>query len=172
MWMISHAFRQKFESMANRAGVRSENIDSGHARWAVYVRAMDNPDEWHVLLDLVAQEPDKSLASAVVVRILELLPGSLRIDFVRALPSGKLRDYAMTRSSELSIFEKILTGVEQRLIDSDLDIRNWSTWLQLRSATSIRNESILDALMKAGSTKRVRHEAKERLHALRKQSHD
>ncbi|MBB6118321.1 hypothetical protein [Nocardiopsis algeriensis] len=153
------------EELGRRVCDGCEDLESGHGRWAVYSQAIKDENEWPGLLELVKQEPDKAVASSVVVNLLELLPESRRGDAVAVLPAGKIRENAELRSREISVLEAL--SVERAVFDeSNLNIRGWSNWLQMRVAVSARRKEILGALSTAGSTKRIRNTAKENLRLL------
>jgi hypothetical protein len=158
--------KQKLRSMAERLGGGGADLESGHTRWEIYARAIEIPGEWPALLELVRSEPDISIASSVVLKVMEVVPASQRLDYVAALPAGKSREYAATRARELSIWETI-TKTSVASGEEEFDTRSWSTWLQLRAADSARDEAILEALSATGATKRIRAVAERRLLSIR-----
>lgn len=164
--MTSQSFEERLISLAGRIGVPCGSLESEHARWDIYSRAIQTPEEWPELVVLIGLEPDTSVASSVVVRVLEVAPNSWRHEFVAALPPGRDRDYALVRARELSIIDSLLVESGSPA-DAGFDTRDWSTWLQLRVANSVRRESVLESLGSTGSTRRIRVTAERRLRSLR-----
>ncbi|MEV4601662.1 hypothetical protein AB0K15_30200 [Amycolatopsis sp. NPDC049253] len=121
-------FQTRLTALARRLGAEPGDLDDGHARWAVYLEAVGRAEEWPVVPDLIADQPDLPLAAAVVVRALEVLPEARRADFVAALPEGPSREYAATRARELVVLELLAAGS-----GPEFDTR-WTNWLQLRVA--------------------------------------
>lgn len=159
-------FEDRLKSLARRVGAGQDSLESGHARWSVYSQAIKIEIEWPELLELVRQEPDKSIASSVVVKIMEDMPDCRRMDYVAALPSGGPREYAATRAHELSIIER-LSVARETSDEMEFNTQNWSAWLQLRAANSARSEVVLEALSTNGASKRIRGAASQRLRSLR-----
>lgn len=164
--MIFRSFDERISELARRIGMDPGDLDSGHVRWGIYSRAMEDSSEWPELLELVKGEPDPPIASSVVVQMLEVLPDDLRMEWVSALPPGRDREYAATRTRELAILERVST--ENRSSSEErFNMREWSTWLQLRAANKASDISVLEDLSSMGKTKRVRASAARRLRALR-----
>lgn len=164
--MISGSFDERISALARRVGADLGDLDSGHVRWGIYSRAMEDRDEWPELLELVREEPDSSIASPVVVGLLEVLPEHLRMDYVLALPPGSEREYAANRARDLAILESISTG-SRTPGEERFDIQDWSAWLQLRAANQANDIPVLEGLRSMGRTKRIRTSAERRLRALR-----
>lgn len=154
-------FQTRLTALARRLGAEPGDLDDGHARWAVYLEAIGRAEEWPVVPDLIADEPDLPLAAAVVVRALEVLPEARRADFVAALPEGLSREYAATRARELVVLELLAAGS-----GPEFDTR-WTNWLQLRVATTISVAKTLEALSTSGATRRIRNAAARRLRVAR-----
>jgi hypothetical protein len=163
---MSSSFEERLRALAGRVGIDHGSLESGHARWAIYSQAISIAEERSELLELVRREPDESIASSMVVKIMELVPDSRRIDYVTALPPGRAREYAATRARELSVFEKLCT-VSGASDEVEFGTQNWSTWLQLRAANSARNQTVLEVLTATGASKRIRAAAEQRLRSLR-----
>ena len=163
---MSWSFEERLRALAGRVGSNHGSLESGHARWDIYSQAIPIAGEWPELLELVRQEPDDSIASSMVVKIMEVVPDSRRMEYVAALPPGRAREYAATRARELSIFERLSTGGDVS-DEVESSTQNWSTWLQLRAANSARNEPVLEALSASGASKRIRAAAEQRLRSLR-----
>jgi hypothetical protein len=138
------------------------DASSGHERWRFYRRAIDLPGSWTDLLNAIKYEPDPSIASAVVVQLLERVPAEMRPTVVDVLGDGKEHDFVAARSRELEILESLLASAyDAQIVHSRF--ASWSTWLQLRVAAEVGDQRILGQLAQSGRTKRVRSVAARRL---------
>lgn len=162
--MTSGSFDERIRALANRVGVDSDDLDDEHVRWGIYSRAMGDPGEWPALLELVREEPDPTIASPVVVGLLEVLPDHLRRDFVSALPV-RYREHAEHRAHDIAVLERISTE-SQASSEQVFRINDWSNWLQLRAASTVTDVSVLEPLSSTGKTKRIRAAAERRLTGL------
>lgn len=153
------------DSLARQVGETIRDASSGHERWRIYRRAADLRQTWDLLLEAIRHEPDPSIASAVVVQLLERASPDIRSLAVAALPEGKQRDFAETRSREIGILEALSTGHGPPGEARD-NVDSWSTWLQLRVSSNTDDERVLEELAEAGRTKRVRGAAAQRLRSL------
>lgn len=162
---MSLEFTEELRALAQRLGADHGALDSEHARWAVYSRAIRVEREWPLLLELVRQEPDGPLASTVVVTLLGVLPATRRMDYVEALPAGRSRDHASLRARELLVLEGVARG-GPGAGGPDPEVSGWSNWLQLRAAESAQDTRVLDALGADGATRRIRHTAKNRFRSF------
>lgn len=164
--MISESFGERIGALARRVGADLGDLGSGHVRWGIYSRAMEDRGEWPELLELVREEPDSPVASAVVVGLLEVLPDHLRMDYVLALPPGGDREYATNRARDLAMLERISAG-SWTSCDERFDIQDWSAWLQLQAANKANDVPVLEGLSSLGKTKRIRAAAERRLRVVR-----
>lgn len=162
--MIPMSFEERLTALAERVGDEHRSVQDGHARWGIYSQAIQITEAWPELLELLKDEPDKSIASSAIVNLLEVLPESRRSDFVSVLPAGRIRDYAATRAQELLVLENLPS--RGSVPDAEPSVLSWSAWLQLRAANSAENGHILEILSTAGATKRIRSAARERLRLL------
>ncbi|MFE3178947.1 hypothetical protein ACFXPA_41935 [Amycolatopsis sp. NPDC059090] len=157
MLMLDEIFVRDLRKFAREIGVGASEFESGHARWDVYFRAMRLDSEIDQLIALIGREPDRVMATSVVLSLLEQGPRSLRERAVGVLPVGASQDFARARMVELSVLEELVSGssdaVEPNLMD------NWSHWLQLRAAKLSSHRQVLEYLASAGATKRIRREA-------------
>ncbi|WP_326568815.1 hypothetical protein VSH64_44905 [Amycolatopsis rhabdoformis] len=158
---MSRPFGEQLAALAARLEIARPDLGDEHARWALYAAALGRAEEWPVVLELLGSEPVQPVVAAVVVRALEVVPPARRPDFVAALPEGRDRRYAATRARELAILDAFAAG------DGPEFAEHWSTWLQLRAATTIGVPATLEALATAGATKRIRAAAGDRLRNIR-----
>jgi hypothetical protein len=150
------------ERIVGRVGDHVGDLSDGHERWRIYRLAVDLPEAWADLLDAVRHEADPTIASAVAVQLLEVVPPEMRGAVVDVLDKGKGHDFAATRSKELGIMDELLAGrYDAKIARAQVD--SWSTWLQLRAVSQVANEEILAELSKSGRTKRVRYVASRRM---------
>ncbi|MFI1394878.1 hypothetical protein [Streptomyces sp. NPDC020681] len=133
------------------------DFTDGHVRWDLYRAATQVAEALPILLRAVSQERDTSLASAVVVEVLERLDPQERAAWVQALDTS-VRDFSGRRVQELELLEAVHSGhvttaEVRRTIDS------WSTWLQLRIVAASDDREVLRLFSELGRTKRIRHTA-------------
>jgi hypothetical protein len=141
------------------------DTQDGHGRWALYRQAIDAEQPSDLLLDVVALEPDPSIALSLVLHILEEVPEGDRPTWISRLVVSKDRDYATKRAKELGIFEAAMAG--RLAVNADANAPNaWSDWLQLRLAETCLDRTILDVLTEHGRTKRIRRIASDRVRSL------
>ncbi|MFD4696882.1 hypothetical protein [Streptomyces niveus] len=117
------------------------------------------------LLDLLhgalKDEEESPLVSAVVVLVLERIDRSRHAEWIGIL-SDEHRGYADRRSTELGILAGLTSESIPMLIVRD-SLGEWSDWLQLKVAESVRTSDVLDFLSREGRTKRIRRIASESL---------
>ncbi|MFI2429101.1 hypothetical protein ACH5A7_34285 [Streptomyces sp. NPDC018955] len=147
---------------ARRTGVENVDLSSEHARWEVYLRAMDSPAEWDLLREIVGLEPDPSVATSVVLRMLERVPDAERLAWAERLAVEGKRALAVLRVRELRILEADSPAGDE--------VAEWSDWLQRAAAEKSASVRVLESLSRSGRTKRVRNLSAERLRALRRAS--
>ncbi|WP_280716988.1 hypothetical protein [Kitasatospora sp. MAP5-34] len=135
-----------------------------HARWGLYSRAGEHPEAVDLLRRAVAVDPDPSLASAVVVMMLERIDSSQRAQWVGMLDPS-VRRFSEVRSRELGLLESVRSGDDLDSIDSNT-VDGWSDWLQRRVAESARDGRVLSLLSRHARTKRIRRIAGEALDGL------
>ncbi len=156
----------EYVPVARRTGVEKLDLSNGHARWDVYRRMMDSPVEWGRLLEIVGEEPDPSIAAAVVVAMLERVPAAERILWVDR--TSAKNSFAVLRMREIGVLESV-SGDQGKEYPLALDqLSEWSDWLQRRAAEESTSPGVLEQLSQSGRTKRIRHLATERLRVLRR----
>lgn len=163
---VTAPFVVAVSELAARAGVDPElAVTDEHVRWDLYRKSLDDAGLRAQVLHTVGLDGETALASAVVVAALEFVPQRERSGWVDALPVD-VRGFASRRMHELAIFEAQIGVGAQAPTESA--ITEWSQWLQLRLATTTVNHELLDLLARAGSTKRIRNLASQRLTTGRK----
>ena len=157
-------------ALAHRLGAAPGDLSGvlhdEHERWALYRRAFDDPACLPDLIDAVAVEPDPSVALGIVLQVLGGLPPSDRPAWTDRLGTERGRAYAARRSRELGILRS--ASVTALLDDASVP-ESWSDWLQLCLAESSKEPAVLNRLVVAGRTKRIRRMAFEREHSIRSQ---
>ncbi|MFF3399107.1 hypothetical protein ACFYW6_11365 [Streptomyces sp. NPDC002659] len=133
------------------------DVTDGHVRWHLCRAATRVEAALPILLRAVSQERDPSLASAVVVEVLERLAPQERAAWVQALDPA-VRDFSARRVQELEALEAVDSGhfttdEMRRTIDS------WTNWLQLRIVAVSDDREILLLFSELGRTKRIRNTA-------------
>ncbi|WP_431919576.1 DUF3027 domain-containing protein [Nonomuraea jabiensis] len=123
-------------------------------RWRLYLHALDSMDERGLALlrDALAEEPDRGMALAVVLRALEAVGASERQEWIELVAPGEDREHAEARVRDLDFLAGGPTGVPD----------DWSDWMQQRLAATSSDLAMLDILAQAGRTKRIRRMAAER----------
>lgn len=139
-------------------------VSNEHARWHVYEVALERRDCRPSVLKALEHEANLPLASATVVRALGLVDDCHRREWISVLPPGRERQFAENRAHDLRVLERLVDG---ELAESEIDVAQWSTWLQRRAAERIDDVAVLRALADCGTTKRVRTTAR-----MRADSHD
>ncbi|MEU9999057.1 hypothetical protein [Streptomyces sp. NPDC050848] len=160
--------RSLVEEVARRTGSGAVDLSDGHARWAVYRRAMDEPAEWGPLLEIVGLEPDPSIAMSVVLQMLERVPAPERTSWAERISAEQQRPLAELRVRELRILDAMAGPESEDHAPTPVEVSQWSDWLQRRVSEVSTSSSVLDQLSQSGRTKRVRNLSTERLRALRR----
>ncbi|GAA1555371.1 hypothetical protein [Kribbella lupini] len=158
----------EYVPVARRTGGENLDLSSGHARWDVYRRMMDSPVEWGRLLEFVAAEPDPSIATSLVLKMLERVPAAERVVWVDRMTVRDEHPLVSLRLREIRILEAASgeLGMEQSFAPDQ--ISEWSDWLQRRASEESTSPGVLELLSQSGRTRRVRHLAAERLRFLRR----
>ncbi|GAA2211406.1 hypothetical protein GCM10009850_068650 [Nonomuraea monospora] len=129
-----------------------------HRRWMMYLRTLDSMDEdgLTLLRAALAEEPDREMALAVILRALEVVGGSERQEWIELARPGEDREHAEARVRDLDILAGGPTGVPDE----------WSNWTQRRIAATSSDLAMLDLLAQAGRTRSIRRMAAERRQAM------
>jgi len=149
--------------LAELTAMSDANTANEHVRWAIYQRALDIPSAYRALRLAITKEPDHSVATAVVLAVLERVDPGDRPSWITAL-RPRARAFPTRRSEELAVAEAHRSG------PPPADISTWSDWLLRRVATSTTTEATLTKLAAEARTKRVRNLAAQRLATIRRAS--
>ncbi|MFE3590870.1 hypothetical protein ACFXOY_25525 [Streptomyces niveus] len=157
---MSLAFDRLVETL--RAG--PVDASDEHARWAIYCMAVTDDALLDLLHRALKDEEELPLVSAVVVLVLERTDRSRHAEWIGIL-SDELKAFADRRSAELGILEGLMSeSIPVVIVRDSLD--EWSDWLQLKVAESVRTSGVLDFLSHEGRTKRIRRIASESLRTV------
>lgn len=132
-----------------------------HDRWRLYQKASAVPDAHELLQRLAQIEPVPSMASAVVVLLIERSDRSHRQELVNLLDSS-VRAFPERRVRELEVLESINDPECYGRINAEA-VRAWSDWLQMKVIGLARRERVLELLAVHGRTKKIRRAAREAL---------
>lgn len=146
------------QRLADATGEDVPDFRDGHARWRLYQLTAERMDASELLKKAAEIESDLSIASAIVVMMLERVDPSERQQWVEVLDPS-VRSFAERRTRELEILESI----DSAAVGSDLSVDDWSDWLQRKVAQSTRDALVLSILADSGRTKRIRRLASEAL---------
>ena len=134
--------------------------DDEHVRYQAYIHALDD-NTWKWVSELLHEEPDQSVATAVMVQILERADAGERRSIVNS-SYGTVADssYLERRANELDLVDQFTVepvGPELR------DLSESMLWVQRRVVESTNSRKVLQAMAKDGASKRVRRTAMDRL---------
>ncbi|GAA3563452.1 hypothetical protein [Kribbella ginsengisoli] len=129
-------------------------------RWQLYRTAAEDTANHATLLQAATAEPDRTLATALVVHMLSLTPTADHPTWLATLASSE-RAYASQRSTEYGLLR---TPPSCATLAQDLD--NYTNWLQRRLAESLTDPTSLLELAAHARAKRTRHIARTRARAL------
>ncbi|MFE5669655.1 hypothetical protein ACFQ7W_37745 [Streptomyces niveus] len=153
-----------FEHLAE--ALRTDPIDESdeHARWAIYRAAVADEALLGLLYEALKDERESSLASAVVVLVLERTERSRHAEWIDIL-GDEHRGFSDRRSAELGILEDLMSERIPMVMVRD-SLGEWSDWLQLKIAESVRISDVLEFVSREGRTKRIRRIASESLRTV------
>lgn len=147
--------------LAGMLGDSSPNWRDEHVRWEIYRQASLLSQTAELLLRAVEAEPEATMASAVVVMMLERVEPSERDKWLEALPPN-VRRFAEARSVELGILDLMSSGDVPEDFGVDT-VGGWTDWLQRKIVESTRNVDVLEILASHARTKKVRRLAHDAL---------
>jgi hypothetical protein len=133
------------------------DLHADYGRWQLYRAAAADADLHGLLLSVVEEEPDRVLARAVVVYLLEVVSPDEHAQWITRLREDE-REFAQRRSTEWRV---LLSAREEALcrevVEAGLD--GWTDWLQLRIAPYVEAEARV-VIEERGRTSRIRRLAK------------
>jgi hypothetical protein len=152
--------------IAGALGAPLPDAGTDHDRWRLYERAIESSASLDLLRQAVALEEDRTLATSVVLRILERAADDQQDDWIAQL-TPENREYCKKRAAEIRILRRARQGaLSAGEIASQMG--DWTDWLQRRLVDGLSDGDSLAILSSQGKTKRVRNAATERLRALAK----
>lgn len=152
------------DAMADATGFRAPAAwDDEHHRWHLYQQALPEPRLRHHLRAALGREPDRGVATGVVLLAFDLDPTPARRAEWVASVYGEARDFVALRARELLVLE----AVQHSGVVEDDDVTGWTHWLQREAAEQATVRWVLEKLAAEGRTRKVRNIATERLRMWR-----
>jgi hypothetical protein len=152
--------REEFAALLTKlvAGVgEAPDLHADYGRWQLYRAAAVDQGLHGLLLSVVEEEPDRALALAVVVYLLELVGPDEHTQWIKRLHEDE-RQFAQRRSTEWRVLRKARDEpLCREAVEAGLD--GWSDWLQLRIAPYVEAEA-RTVIEERGRTIRIRQLAK------------
>ncbi len=152
--------REEFAALLTKlvAGVgEAPDLHADYGRWQLYRQAAVDPGLRGLLLDVVEEEPDRALARAVVIYMLEVLGLDEHAQWIQRLDEDE-REFAQRRSTEWRVLRNARAeALGREVVERELD--GWSDWLQLRIAPYVEAEARV-VVEERGRTQRIRQLAK------------
>ena len=137
-------------------GAGDVDVDDEHDRWRVYWDAVPHED-LRVLLKEIAGEGEE-LSRQIVVEALKYVDETEGRTWVDLLPQGQGRDFAEHRLREWALIREVVE--RPRRVTGDLP--DLTPWCQRRLIERATSNLVLSDLAEHGSSKRIRHAAKEK----------
>ncbi|MBM7820325.1 hypothetical protein JOE63_002802 [Cellulosimicrobium cellulans] len=137
-------------------GTSDVDLDDEHSRWAVYAGAVRREDLRPLLKEAVVEGDE--MARVVVVDVLQhvdLTEGRSWVDGLGASPG---RAFAEQRLREWALIRDLV--VRPRSIVDDLP--DLTLWCQRQLVENVTADVVLDDLAERGTSRKVRHAARER----------
>lgn len=133
------------------------DLHADYGRWQLYRAAAADACLQEVLLEIVEEEPDRALARAVVVYMLEEVSTDQHASWLERLREDE-RVLATRRSVELQVLRRARDEpLELTEVNAELD--GWTDWLQLRIAQYVEDDACA-LIEQRGRTSRIRRLAK------------
>jgi len=152
--------REEFAALLTKlvAGVgEAPDLHADYGRWQLYRQAAVDAGLRPMLLDVVQEEPDRVLARAVVIYMLEVLDGDEHSQWINRLEEDE-REFAQRRSTEWWVLRSARAeALCREVVEAELD--GWTDWLQLRIAPYVEAEARA-VIEQRGRTHRIRQLAK------------
>jgi predicted RNA-binding protein with RPS1 domain len=142
--------------IAEAVGAGDVDVDDEHARWWVYRDAVPRED-LRVLLKEIACEGEK-LSRQVVLEVLRYVDESEGRTWVELLPQGQDRDFAERRLREWALIREVVER-PRGIVD---DLTELTPWCQRRLIERVASDLVLSDLAERGSSKKIRHAAREK----------
>ncbi|WP_112239751.1 hypothetical protein [Kribbella monticola] len=152
--------REEFAALLTKlvaAVGEAPDLYADYGRWQLYRVAAADAGLRELLLSVVEEEPDRALARAVVVYMLEQVGPDEHAQWIERLAEDE-REFAERRSTEWRV---LLRAREQPLSREEVEagLNSWSDWLQLRIPPYVEAEA-RRIIEERGRTARIRQLAK------------
>ncbi|MEZ0446236.1 hypothetical protein [Cellulomonas sp. ICMP 17802] len=159
-------FRAAVAELAAIVGVEvpARAFDDEHERWPIYEKSWNRPEAWPALLRLVGLEPVPGLGVTIALQMVEVVDDADQDRWVRAVPPED-QGFPRWRAREVRIAR---TMAGEGAVPAEVDVEQWSDWLQRRVSEESSRLGVLDALAVEGRTRRVRAVAAQRAAQARK----
>jgi hypothetical protein len=152
--------REEFAALLTKlvaAVGEAPDLHADYGRWQLYRAAAGDVGLRGLLLSVVVEEPDRVLAGAVVVHMLEVVGPDEHQQWIHRLKESE-RGFAERRSTEWRVLLRAReAALSRREVEAGLD--GWTDWLQLRIAAYVDAEARA-VIEERGRTTRIRQLAK------------
>ena len=152
--------REEFAALLTKlvaAVGEAPDLHADYGRWQLYRAAAADEGLRGLLLSVVVEEPDRVLARAVVVYMLEVVSPDEHMQWITRLHEDE-REFAQRRSTEWRVLLRARgEALSRREVEVGLD--GWTDWLQLRIAPYVEAEARA-VIEERGRTNRIRQLAK------------
>jgi hypothetical protein len=152
--------REEFAALLTKvvaAVGEAPDLHADYGRWQLYRQAAVDPGLRGLLLDVVEEEPDRVLARAVVIYMLEVVGPDEHAQWISRLNEDE-REFAQRRSTEWRVLRNARAhALCREVVEKELD--GWTDWLQLRIAPYVEAEA-RPVIEERGRTHRIRQLAK------------
>ncbi|QNE17670.1 hypothetical protein F1D05_06850 [Kribbella qitaiheensis] len=160
MKSIRLPLREQFAALLTKlvaAVGEAPDLHADYGRWQLYRVAARDKCLHGVLLEVVEEEPDRVLARAVVVYMLEVVSPDEHPRWIERLQEDE-REFAERRSTEWRV---LLRAREEALCREEVEagLDGWTDWLQLRISPYVEAEARA-MIEERGRTTRIRQLAK------------
>jgi hypothetical protein len=142
--------------IAATVGAGEVDVDDEHDRWRVYWDAVPHED-LRVLLKEIAGEGEE-VSQQIVIEALKYVDETEGRSWVDLLPQGQGRDFAERRLREWAFIREV---VERPRGIAD-ELSTLTPWCQRRLIERVTSELVLRDLAEHGSSKKIRHAAREK----------
>lgn len=156
MTPLTRRGRELFRLLAQGVGGTDVDWDDEHGRWAVYADVVPREDLRPLLKEAVVEGDE--MARVVVVNVLQhvdIAEGRTWVDHLeasagRAFAERRLREWALIRD---------LVARPRSIVD---DLPDLTLWCQRQLVEHVTADVVLDDLAEHGTSRKVRHAARER----------
>jgi hypothetical protein len=148
--------KELLRQLAKAVGAGDMDVDDEHARWQVYWDAAPREDLRALLKEITGA--GEKLSRQVVVEVLKYVDEAEGRTWVDLLPPGEDRDFTERRLREWALIRE---AVERPRGITD-ELPNLTPWCQRRLIEQATSDLVLGDIAGSGSSKRIRHAAREK----------